>query len=411
MTILEQATLASKNLLRTKGRSILTMLGMIIGVASVIMMLSVGKATERFILSQVASFGSDLIIVGNGRGDGSDPPGPDPTIKRVLDEDDYFKLRSKTWVRSIDAAFFTNDLVTHSGVSGFVNIGGTSDLSPDIFSGDLATGRYLDETDVLSKNRVAVLGAGIAEEFFGFEDPIGKRIKIGDKSYRVIGVMQEGGTRFFQSVDRQIYVPFTTIMQDQNAEHLFAMFVKTIYDDLETGKSEIRYVLRDSHHINNSENDLSEDDFVLRTQADAQERAGIIGTILSILLGAIAAISLLVGGIGIMNIMYVSVKERTREIGLRKAIGARGADILKLFLVEAVIITVLGGVIGILAGTSFSWVGLTALGSYQSGWSFEMPYDAIALGFTVSCAIGILFGYLPAKKAASLQAIEALRYE
>jgi putative ABC transport system permease protein len=200
-------------------------------------------------------------------------------------------------------------------------------------------------------------------------------------------------------------------MTQLNMEKLQFMSVKTGTVATNEAKERIRIILRESHRIDNPTGDLSKDDFFIASQEDTAERAGMIGTILSVLLSSIASISLVVGGVGIMNIMYVTVTERTREIGLRKAIGARGQDILRQFLYEAIFLSVCAGILGIIVGMGFSWLGLQALAAYQKGWSFNMPWSGAALGFGVSVAIGIVFGYFPARKAAKLNPIEALRYE
>jgi len=407
----EYAKMAFKNLVRTKGRAILTMLGIVIGVASVIMMLSVGQATERYLLSQVASFGSDLIIISNGRGDETNSAGPDPTLKQTLTEDDYYRLHEKSWVRLIDANAISREIVTYGGISAFADVVGVAPDSAEIFNMNLERGAFFSDEDLSLNARIAVLGNTIATDYFGQENPLGKRIKIHNRTYRVTGVLEPGGTKFFQSVDRQIYIPFTTALLEFGRENVNFVFLKSTYEELETAKDEVRIVMRDSHNLNNPRGILAKDDFIVRTQEDAQQSAEVIGTILSILLSAIAAVSLVVGGIGIMNIMYVTIKERTREIGLRKAVGAKFYDILSQFLLESIIITLIGGIFGIIIGVLFSWLGLLALSYYQAGWYFVMPWGAIALGFSVSAIIGVVFGFLPARKAASMQAIEALGYE
>ncbi len=396
---------------RTKSRAILTMLGMIIGVASVIMMLSIGQATERYVLSQVASFGSDLVTVSNGRGDDATAGGPNPLLKQTLRYDDWKRLRGQSWVRQVAAMYISNPTASANGVSHFVQTVGTSGDLAAIYDSTVATGRFLDDSDVTAYSRVVALGSKVAKDFFGESDPIGQTMDIGKKNYRVVGVMQHGGTKFFSDVDTQMYVPFTTLMRDDGKQRFTALLIKTSVPSLSQAVEDVRISIRESHNIDNPTGDLSKDDVKVTTQADAMKRAGVIGTILEVLLGAIAGISLVVGGIGIMNIMYVSVKERTREIGLRKAIGARGRDVLLQFLIEAIILSIVGGAIGIIIGTFFSWVGILLLAQYQGGWSFVTPWNAIALGFVVSSGIGILFGFLPARRASGLQAVEALRYE
>jgi putative ABC transport system permease protein len=413
MRIRDTIAMAWLSLLRNKGRAILTMLGVIIGVASVILMLSVGQAAERYIMSQVASFGSDMIFVRNGPGDGSQGAGPPTTaVKQVLTIKDFKKLKQQSWVRLVDAEAMSSLLVEYSGLSRTRGISGATDGGLSIFDAELASGNYITSDDVESKTRVAVIGSGIAEEFFGQEDPIGKQIKIDKRPYHVIGILKPAGTRFFTNLDKQIYVPVTSLMQDLNMEHVQFIAIRIGNTPSADAKERIRLLLRDQHNLDNPTGDLSKDDFFVAGQEDAQQRAGAIGNILQILLASIAAISLIVGGVGIMNIMFVSVTERTREIGLRKAVGAKHADIMGQFLSEAILLCFFGGLIGVVSGVSVSWLGIKALQTFQSAnWSYAIPYNGIVMGLGVSTAIGIIFGYYPAKKAAQLNPIQALQYE
>jgi len=400
-------------LFRNKGRTILTMLGIVIGVASVIIMLSVGYAAQNYILSQVASFGSDLLFIRNGPGTGSTGSGPpNMSVKQTLTLKDYKKLKQQNWITAVDASVFKDLLVEYENASQRVRISGVSEDDITIYNTALKQGDFISSNDVDSKTNVAVLGIDTAKDLFGAEEPIGKRIKINKISYRVIGVLDRAGTRFFTNLDKGVYVPFTALMQDQNMEHIQFISFKIGTVPPAIAKERIQYLLRDSHNLNNPEGDLSKDDFFVSTQEDAAQRAGIIGSILQILLGSIAAISLIVGGVGIMNIMFVTVTERTREIGLRKAIGALKSDILAQFLIEAVVLCILGGMIGILSGVGFSWLGIKLLQTYNSNsWIFIIPWNGVALGFGVSTLIGVVFGYYPAKRASELNPIEALQYE
>ncbi len=410
MRIRDTLKMSFAGLTVNKSRAALTMLGIIIGVASVILMISVGRGAENYILSQVASFGSDLIFIRNGPGDGKQA-GPPEVTKQVLTMNDFRKIKSQSWVTAAGANVYSSLVVTYAGANFTTQIAGVTESEPVIFSTEVQDGAFITSDDVDSAARVVVLGHDIADSLFGNEEPVGKNIKLKDQSYHVIGVMKPAGTKFFTNLDREVYVPVTAIMQQLNIERLQFITVKIGKTPPADAQERIRILLRDENKLDNPTGDLSKDNFFVATQEDTMQRAGVIGTILQVLLTSIAAISLVVGGVGIMNIMYVSVTERTREIGLRKAIGAKRTDILRQFLYEAVMISVFAGILGALAGLVASWLGLLILSKYQSGWSFEMPWSGMALGFGVSAAIGIIFGYFPARKAASLNPTEAMRYE
>ena len=256
-----------------------------------------------------------------------------------------------------------------------------------------------------------VLGAGLAKDLFGDGDALNQSVRVSKRNFRVIGVMAHGGQRFFSDLDRQAYLPATTAMDLYNKDRLDFLSIKAQGISVTEAVNRTRLFLRDAHKLSNPSGDLAKDDFRVLTQADAIKNADTIGTILQILLASIAAISLIVAGIGIMNIMLVTVTERTAEIGLRKALGAKRADVLGQFLVEAVLLTFAGGLAGVILGVSFSFLTLKVIGSFQEGWVFEFPTQAVLLAFGVSVLIGIVFGYYPARKAARLSPIEALRYE
>ena len=389
------------------------MLGIVIGVSSVILMLSAGQAAQRYILSQISSYGADMIFIRNGAGDGGQGSGPPTTaVKQTLTMADYKKIKTQVWAKDVTAEMLSSQLMEYGGLSKNRGIIGTTENGMSMFGSEVSQGNFLTAEDVDAHARVALLGSGIASEFFGQEDPVGKTIKINKQPYHVVGVMKPAGTRFFTNLDKEIYVPVTTLMQDLNIDRIQFISVRIGNANQNTIKEQIRLVLRDAHNLDNPSGILSKDDFFVAGQEDTAQRAGVIGNILQVLLGSIAAISLIVGGVGIMNIMFVTVTERTREIGLRKAVGAKQSDILNQFLAESIFICVLGGVIGVILGISISWLGIKALQIFQSpNWSFEIPYNGVYLGLGVSTAIGLFFGYIPAKRAAELNPIEALQYE
>lgn len=402
---------ATESLLRTKSRSLLTILGIVIGIAAVILMLAIGQGAERFILSEVADLGSDLVFVEPASGDPTSGP-PSPFIEQTVNLDDLEAMRKSGIFSSVSSTLYTTVPVAFEETNEFLQIQGTDELYLDIFPADLRYGSYLDQADVESYANVAVLGSEVAENFFGDRDPVGERIKIKSQSFRVVGVFEEQGSRFFQNLDKQVTIPVTTMQRDVLGVDYVNFISALAIGDIEEAKEELRFLMRDTHDIDNPHGDPALDDFFVSSQTDATETVGVIGSVLTILLSSIAAISLLVGGIGIMNIMLVSVTERTREIGLRKAVGATYKEILQQFLVESVLLTLFGGLVGVLIGTGVSWLaGWVISNFFLSTWDMPVPLNAIVLAVAVSTVVGLIFGIYPARTAARLNPIEALRYE
>ncbi len=411
MRIQDLLPLSFKSLLVNKSRTFLTMAGVIIGVGSVILLLALGQAAERFLLFQVSSFGSDIIFVANGKGDQDEAGPPSASIKQTLTLKDYRKLKAASWPKAVAASVITRDLVEYGGLSTLTQVTGTSPDEQIVFNETLEKGRYIGDDDIDSHTRVVMLGSKVADKLFGQEDPMGRILKIAKQPYKVIGVMAPAGTRFFSDADDQVYIPFTSFFDLYNKDRLNFIMIKAGDTSPREAKSFIRVALRETHNLNNPEGILSKDDFQVASQEDSEKNIGVIADILQMMLVTISSITLVVASVGIMNIMYVVVTERTREIGLRKAIGARREDILSQFLAEAVILTVIAGMIGIIGGILASYGLITLISSFQQGWTFAIPWDGVALGFCVSAAIGIIFGYFPARRAANLNPIEALRYE
>ncbi len=401
---------STESLRRNTSRSLLTILGIVIGIAAVIVMLSIGQGAQGYVLNQVANLGSDVLFVEPGAGDAGGGP-PSPFTQQTLKLSDADALKKRGPFSIISSVVITSAPVTAQENSTFTSVAGTDEYQLDIFPAEMALGRFIDHEDVTSNSRVAVLGWDIAKDLFGDQDPIGERITVKNLPARVIGVVTPQGSKFFSNLDKRIYLPVTTTQRELlNVDYVSYISAKAI-GDIDVAKDDVRAILRDTHAINNPNGDLAKDDFMVSSQSDAVNTIAGVGFALTLLLASIAAISLVVGGIGIMNMMLVSVTERTREIGLRKAIGGTEQNILGQFLLEAVILTLMGGFLGITIGIIVSFLASLLLGSFVDGWAFVIPPSAIAASFIVATVVGIAFGYYPAKRAAKLDPIEALRYE
>jgi len=397
---------AGKSLARTKARSALTMLGIVIGIMSVILVLSIGESAQKFIVDQVAVFGSDLIFVENGQTSLDSNSPPSPFVKEVLNLSDYRKMRDQPWVENLTAGMYQSDTLSGNGQEYAIQVVGTTQEEPLLYSAKVETGAFFGLEHVNSHSRVIVLGAKAAQKIFGQEEAVGRIVKVSGRNFRVLGVMAPAGTRFLQNVDDQVYIPFTTVMDLYNKKFVQFLAFRVNIPVFE-GKKRTAILMREQHDILDPKND----DVTISTQEDVVRQTAQITQILQILLGSVAGISLVVGGIGIMNIMYVTVTERIREIGMRKALGAKQEDILGQFILESLFLTTLGGFIGTTLGVLLTWVAIQIIGRFQTGWSFSVSLSGIILGIVVSSVIGLVFGYAPARQASKLSPMVALRKE
>jgi len=397
-------------------RSFLTMLGIIIGVGAVIIIMAVGAGAQSLVLAQVKSLGSNLIGVLPGKTEEDGPPASAMGIViTTLTYEDLQALRDKKNVPNITEAIgYTKGIGTMSWKANTyeANLSGTTHGYLDVEKGEVERGRFFTEEEERNLARVVVLGSTVTNELFGLSDPVSQRVKIKKHTFEVIGVMKERGVVAFQDYDDQVFLPLKTMQKIiSGVNHLG--FIRAEIDDednVEKAIEDVKTTLREQHDI--AEQNGKDDDFLVRSAKKALEVLTQITDALSYFLAAMASLSLLVGGVGIMNIMLVSVTERTREIGLRKAIGATNFNIMNEFLIETLSITFLGGTIGVIVGISFSF--LIYLGAQilnYKNWEFYISPLSIFLAITVSLIVGLIFGLYPAWKASRLEPAEALRYE
>ncbi|MBD2040759.1 ABC transporter permease [Microcoleus sp. FACHB-672] len=403
MDIVESVKMATTTLLSNKLRSSLTMLGIIIGNASVIAMVGIGEGAQKFVGDQVNSLGSNLLFVIPGSPEAQRRPiYPPQTL--VLDDAKAIAEQVAS-VSEVAPTLNGSELLSYRNKNISATIMGTTPEYLSVRSFDIAKGRFLMNLDLQRQEDVVVLGSEIAQQLFGNKNPLGEQIRLKNVSLQVIGVMQPKGSSFGENQDMNVYVPITTmarrIVGRSSPYGIQVTFISVSIQDeasMKKAQFQIENLLRLRHKI------INEDDFTVRNQQELMNTLGSITGALTLLLAATAAISLFVGGIGIMNIMLVSVTERTKEIGLRKAIGASQQDILVQFMIESVILSVVGGLIGVGFGIS----GIMLIGAFtplKGGVSLV----AIAMATSISGGIGFFFGVVPARQAARLDPIVALR--
>jgi putative ABC transport system permease protein len=408
--VFQTLRIALRSLRVNKLRTALTMLGIMIGVGAVIAMVSVGTGAQARVAEQIQSLGSNLIIVLPGSRNSAGLRLGQGSQVTITEDDAAAIAREIPVVQAVAPSSRGNAQVVYGNLNWSTNITG---VTPDFFEARdwaIYSGRPILREDMDGATKVALLGQTAALNLFGDSDPVGEIIRIKKVPFTVVGVLtRKGQTTWGQDQDDVIVIPLSTAKKkvlgasQANSRSVHSISIKVLPgEDMSEAEAQVRTLLRDRHRLQ----PYQEDDFWIRNLAEVLQTQEETSAVLTYLLAAIASVSLLVGGIGIMNIMLVSVTERTREIGLRMAVGARGRDILTQFLVEAVTLSLIGGIIGIVLG-----IGSSNAISYFAEWHTVLAPGAVVLAFGFAAAIGIFFGFYPARKASRLDPIEALRYE
>ena len=396
--------MAWASLIANKMRSILTMLGIIIGVAAVIALVSIGNGVKQDIQNSISSLGSNLLMVMPGA---PRTPGVRPSAgsMKSLKVSDYEAISKLDGVRAASPMTNGSYVVIYQNKNWTTSVSGVSYNYLDVNNWSMKSGRFLSEKNVQNRERVAVVGKTVVKNLFGDEDPVGAEIRVKNIPFRIIGVLNSKGSGAMgNDQDDMVIIPYTTAMERVEGVDYLRMIYVVGKDEngIDRLQSDIENLLRVRHGIK----DTNLDDFNIQNMNSIMETMEETTGTLTLFLGAVAAISLVVGGIGIMNIMLVSVTERTREIGVRKALGATYSVIVTQFLIEAVVISLMGGIIGIILG-----IGSSKLIGMASGMSTVISIPTIVMSFAFSMAIGLIFGIYPARKAAKLNPIDALHYE
>jgi putative ABC transport system permease protein len=396
------------------GRSALTILGIVIGVLAIVLIVALGQGARQLILDEVQSIGADTIIIRPGR----QPDGPSDIADTILADSvkdrDVKALLRKENVPGLDsvapAVLVSGSVSYEDNLYRPFTLGWTAEGLARFFQIAPQDGFFFTEDDIRQRTKVAIIGDRVRQELFGGSDAVGEFITIRGKRFRVVGTLKQLGQVAVFNIDELVVIPYSTAQKDiLGIDYYHEVLVKTSAGaDVDQVAADIRATLRETHGID----DPSKDDFFVLTQQNIVDQISTVTQILTIFLVAIAAVSLIVGGVGIMNIMLVSVTERTREIGLRKAVGATSRDIMRQFLFEAAILTAAGGVLGTVIAVAISILVILGIRQqYGIGWPIQIPVGAILLGVGMAIAVGIGFGLYPARQAARKSPIEALRYE
>jgi len=398
--------IAIRALIRNKLRAFLTMLGIIIGVASVIAMLAIGEGSKQKMRKQISSMGTNMVMVmPNMQRRGGVSLGSSSSV--ALKYSDVVALRNEsTAISSVSPEIRASGQVIYSNQNTQTTIYGVSEEYLGIKKLEILSGRFFNANEIKNMSKVCILGQTVVENLFGAgADPVGQSIRIKNLPFQIIGVLKDKGeSGMGQDQDDLILAPYTTVQRRLAAiDYINGIYASAISEEKSPAAiAEVEEILRRTHKLKES----AENDFRVMSQSELLKTITSITDIMTYLLGAIAGISLLVGGIGIMNIMFVSVTERTREIGLRMSIGGRGKDIMKQFLAESIILSILGGMLGVI----FGYLLARLAGSLMSSQAI-VKTQSVVLAFAVCFVIGVFFGWYPARKAANLNPIDALRYE
>ena len=395
---------AGESIKKNKMRTLLTMLGIVIGVGAVIIMVAVGQGAQRGIANQINALGTNLLVITAGASNTSGVSQGAQAFNRLTIDDAEKLKREGTLFAGVTPVVMTRVQVLAGGTNWRTMINGVSTDWQTVRDWQTSSGDFFTDNDLRGMRKVALIGQTVAENLFPGVDPVGSQIQIRNEPFDIVGVLaKKGQNAVGQDQDDVVIMPYTTAQTRLSGNtRIWQILVSaTSQQDITAAQQEATEIMRESHKIGDGD-----DDFTVRNQTEIANAAQGTTKIMTWLLASIASVSLIVGGIGIMNIMLVSVTERTREIGIRMAIGARGSDVLTQFLVESIVMSVLGGAVGLVVG-----IGGASLVARFTGWSTEVPVAAVALAIGFSAAVGVFFGFYPARKAAALDPIQALRYE
>ena len=396
---------AAQSILKNKMRSLLTMLGIIIGVGAVILLVAIGQGAQSRIQQQIENLGTNMLVISPGSSSQGGVSRGMGSFNR-LKVDDVEKLQRESFLlAAVSPVVATGGQIVGGQGNWRSRINGVSVEYLAIRDWDVEFGRNFDASEVRSMKKVVLLGRTVVENLFPGQDPVGQQVRIRNVPFQIIGVLAEKGqTPEGSDMDDVILAPYSTVQTRLAGHQYIPQILASTFSpgDIPAAQDEITAIMRESHGLASWE----EDDFTVRNQSDLSEAAQGTTEVMTLLLAAIASISLLVGGIGIMNIMLVSVTERTREIGIRMSIGARGSDVMTQFLVESTVLSAAGGLLGLLLG-----LGGARIISSATGWTTTISPLTVVVALAFSGAIGIFFGFYPARQAAELDPIEALRYE